>query len=423
MLRPRGDVVRRVVQESGSGFPDLRRGDGTVAAARSRAPSPAFRPAPGPPNSENAVRPRRAPAFLLSLALLLAACGDGEPDEPDEVEQADDVDGAEDGGVSTDDDVDVDDGNEGGDEPAEPEVDPADVDANELGEVPVLMYHRILPDGGSEYDLTPEEFREELQYLYDNDYRPIRTDQFVSGDLDVPAGTTPVVLTFDDSTREQFTYDDDGEIDPDTAVGIMLDFAEEHDDFDATGSFYVLGSLFGVSAEDGADKLRHLHELGFELGNHTLTHERLDRLDAEGIQRELAQGAENVTDAVDDAEVTTMSLPLGIWPEDRELAARGSYDGYEYEHDGILLVGSNPSPSPFHAEFDGLAIPRIRSLPMSSWDADAQEDMFTSGYWFDVFEQSPERRYVSDGNPDTISFPEELGDQLSEEHEDRANPY
>ena len=356
----------------------------------------------------------RVAVGLAALLLALAACSDTDRDEARE----------DPGGIEEDttDDDDEDEADEP-EEPEEPEVDPAEVGANELGEVPVLMYHRILPDGGSVYDLSADEFRSELQYLYDNDYRPITTAQLVDGRLDVPAGTTPVVLTFDDSTREQFGYTDDGDIDPDSAVGILLDFAEEREDFDAVGSFYVLGSLFGVSEERGHAKLEHLHELGFELGNHTLTHERLDHLDAEGVQRELTQGADNIREAVSDAEVRTMSLPLGLWPDDRSLAAEGSHDGSEYRHEGILLVGSNPAPSPFHAEFDPLAIPRIRSLPPAIYDADDPDGLMTSGYWFDVFEQSPERRYVSDGNPDTISFPAELEDGLADEHAERANPY
>ena len=36
---------------------------------------------------------------------------------------------------------------------------------NEFGVVPVLMYHRLLPDGGGDYDLTPAEFRAELARL------------------------------------------------------------------------------------------------------------------------------------------------------------------------------------------------------------------------------------------------------------------
>lgn len=366
-------------------------------------------------------RPLRAASALLAASLLLAACRDGELDDARE-----DPGGIEEEPQDTEEDDDPPDPEEGDDEPAEPEepeADPAEVGANELGEVPVLMYHRILPDGGGVYDLTAEEFRSELQYLYDHDYRPIRTDELVAGEIDVPPGSTPVVLTFDDSTREQFGYDGDGEIRSDSVVGILLDFAEQHDDFDAVGSFYVLGSLFGVSEERGAEMLEHLHELGFELGNHTLTHERLDHLDAQGVQRELARGAQNIRDAVPDAEVRTMSLPLGLWPDDRSLVAEGSHDGIGYRHDGVLLVGSNPAPSPFHADFDGLAVPRIRSLPPDSYDPDDPDGLMTSGYWFDVFEQAPERRYVSDGDPDTISFPADLEEELAEEHRDRAAPY
>ena len=373
------------------------------------------------PVFQGALRSRPLVSATLAGALLLAACADGELDDaredPGSVEDADEAD------PDDEPEADAEDGEPEEEDEAQAQVDPAEVGANELGEVPVLMYHRILPDGGSDYDLTPEEFRSELEYLYDNDYRPIRLDELIDGDIDVPAGTTPVVFTFDDSTREQFAYTEDGDIDPDTAVGILLEFAEEHEDFDAVGSFYVLGSLFGVSDDRGAEKLQHLHELGFELGNHTLTHERLDHLDADGVQRELAQGADNIRDAVPEAEVRTMSLPLGLWPDDRSLAAEGSHDGTAYEHEGILLVGSNPAPSPFDDEFDPLAIPRIRSLPPESYDPDDPEGLMTSGYWFDVFEQAPERRYVSDGDPGTISFPEEYEGELADEHADRANPY
>ena len=55
----------------------------------------------------------------------------------------------------------------------------------------------------------------------------------------VPAGKTPVVLTFDDSTQFQFSYDARGNIKPDTAVGILLEFQREHPGFPLAGTFYV----------------------------------------------------------------------------------------------------------------------------------------------------------------------------------------
>jgi hypothetical protein len=361
-----------------------------------------------PPNRDTFgdLVPRRALlAALVALGLGLAACGGSDAGESAGPAPATSTPTPTETAPPTE-------------EPTEEAVDPAEVGANELGEIPVLMYHRLLPDGGGEYDLTPEEFRGELQYLYDNDYRPIRTIDLVEGNIDVPAGMTPVVLTFDDSTREQAAHTDDGEIDPDTAIGILLEFAEEHPDFTPVASLYINAGPFGGGG-DSDDILIDLHERGFELGNHTHSHANLRSLDADGIREELARGVQVTTDVIPSAEVRTLSLPLGIWPEPRDLAYEGEHDGFTYTNEGILLVGSHPALSPYHADFDPLAIPRIRSTP--GWDGG--EPDYTSGFWFDVLERHPERRYVSDGNPATVSFPADLADDLADGFDDRANPY
>lgn len=373
----------------------------------------------------------RVVAALVSLTLVLAACagdeppvsppdagatppdvtspaeppaagGDGSPGEPN---------GDGDGPLTPPD---------GGEEPpGEPLPDPAEVGANELGQIPVLMYHRVVADGGGDYDVTPEQLRAELRRLHDEGYRPIRTVDLADGTIDVPAGTTPVVLTFDDSSRSQFAYTEDGGIDPDSAVGILLAFAEEHPDFPAVASFYVNGALFGVGATRGAEMLRHLHELGFEIGNHGLEHVNLGRASPADAQRDLALGADNVRQAVPGHEPRTLSLPFGVYPTDRELAHEGSHDGIAYRHDILLRVGAGPSVSPFHREFDPMAVPRIRSQP--DWSGGTPD--YGSGFWLDILASHPERRYVSDGDPDRISFPAALAGELADAFGARANPY
>jgi peptidoglycan/xylan/chitin deacetylase (PgdA/CDA1 family) len=375
------------------------------------------------------VRHARRPLLRLvassaALALTLAACGsepepgDGDPLEAEDgAGTADDADDADEGTGGATDDDDPEDGDDDAEVAAEPAPDPAEVGANELGQIPVLMYHRLLPDGGSEYDLTADEFRGELEWLYEHDYRPITALDLARGEIDIPAGTSPVVLTFDDSTREQFSYTSDGGIDPDTKVGIMLEVAERYGE-DITGSFYVItSSLFGGGG-DGPRILQHLDELGFEVANHTHGHSNLRELDAEGVQRELALNVATIREHVPDAEVATFSLPFGIRPEPVELAFEGSYDGTDYTNEIILLVGSHPTPSPFHAEWSP-QVPRIRSSP--SWDGG--EPDFGSAFWLESLENNPERKYVSDGDPTRISFPAGLEDQLHPDHADRANPY
>lgn len=362
--------------------------------------------------------PARAVPLAVVLALLVAGCAGGERDEarqdPGGIEEDGDAGQAE---PPPEDEPDAQDEPEDAEEAGEPEVDPADVGADELGRVPVLMYHQLDEDGGSEWDMTPEEFRDELEYLFDEGYVPVTALELARGELDVPAGRTPVVLTFDDSTRSQAYLTDDGEIDPESSVGILIDVARDYEDIEPAASVYVIsGSLFG-GREDGEEILAALHDAGMEIGNHSHTHASLSSLDDDGVRQELARNVQVVTSVVEDAEVGTLSLPLGQFPDNESLALRGEWEGTSYEHEGVLLVGYDPAPSPFDADFDPAAIPRIQTHPDPGYE-------FGSAWWLEALEDGKNvRRYVSDGDRERISFPEEVDNELAEEHAERANPY
>lgn len=359
-------------------------------------------------------------ALPLVLVLLVGACGGGGVD--DAAPAPEETPAGEPDGAPADEPDEVEDVEDASDvvEPDEPDIDPAEVGADELGHVPVLMYHRLLDDGGGDYDLTAEEFRDELEWLFDNGYSPVRTKDLVRGEFEVPAGRSPVVLTFDDSTGEQAQLTDDGELDPDTAMGILVDVADDYDEVEPVASLYVISSsLFGGTA-DGPRIVAHLHDIGMEIGNHTHDHPNLSQLSADEVEDELAMNVAEVTDIVPAAEVVTLSLPLGVFPDDRSLVEQGSSDVGEYVNEGVLLVGSDPAPSPFAEGFEPHAIPRIRSSP--SWDGG--EPDFGSAFWLEQLDgDGSYRRYISDGNPDTISFPRARADELDPTYEDRANPY
>ena len=290
------------------------------------------------------------------------------------------------------------------------------VGANELGAIPVLMYHRVHPDAAGDYDLTPAQFRAELNRLWSEGYVPIRTVDLVKGNIDVPAGKSPVVLTFDDSSVEQFGYTEKGDVDPDTAIGILLDFAAKHEGFRATASLYVNQRPFNSS--DYPKMLRDLHDRGFELGNHSLEHVGLRSLSSGEVERQLALGRKVITDVVPQAEVATLSLPLGISPQPERLARSGRWRGMGYEHRGVLLVGANPAPSPFARTFDPYAIPRIRSAEQKG-----SLPTYGSEYWLDHLRKNKAERFISDGDLRTIAFPKSLRSRLSPTYRSRALPY
>ncbi len=280
---------------------------------------------------------------------------------------------------------------------------------NELGQVPVLMYHQIVPDGGSEYDLTPDQFRAELDRLWKENYRPITAADLVNGTIDVPKGTTPVVMTFDDGSSSQIAFQPDGSVDPSTAVGIMLDFAKTHRGFRPAATFYVNGEPFGVPASQRASLFSWLTKNGFDVGNHTLDHANLSDLSSDDVQKQFMLENRVIQAALPDYEVTTMALPFGVMPDPASLAVEGTWDGESYAFKGVMLVGANPAPSPFSTSFDGAATPRIRSSP--------PDEKLENGstYWLDQFAANPEARFVSDGDPNSITVPSGETDQVAQQ--------
>ena len=105
-------------------------------------------------------------------------------------------------------------------------------------------------------------------------------------------------------------------------------------------------------------------------------------------------------------------------PDPPILARKGRWNGISYEHAGVMLVGAEPAPSPFSKAFKPGAVPRIRTSP-----ADARDPLMGSWYWLDDLKANPSRRYVSDGDPDTISFPRDRADTLAPRFQSRAKPY
>jgi peptidoglycan/xylan/chitin deacetylase (PgdA/CDA1 family) len=274
-------------------------------------------------------------------------------------------------------------------------VRPADVHANELGAIPVLMYHRLVEQPRSVYDRTPDDFRAELERLAREGYVPVTTAEMAAGRIDIPAGAHPVVLTFDDGDRSTITVGPDGEPAPGSAVRILLDVAAAHPGFRPVASMYVNAEPFGGGAA-GVRAMRWLHEHGFEIGNHTFGHTNLRQTSHDVARRDIAKGDAMIRDAVPGAVPTTLALPFGARPRDADVAVRGP--GYEYA--AALLVGSNPAPSPFSADFTANAIPRIRSQ-----GPEGAEAQFGSSVWLDKLAANPGGRYTSDGNPDVISYP------------------
>jgi peptidoglycan/xylan/chitin deacetylase (PgdA/CDA1 family) len=280
---------------------------------------------------------------------------------------------------------------------------------NELGAIMVLEYHRISEEG--RWSRTPENFREDLDLLYEEGYRCISLNDLINNSIDVEAGYTPVILTFDDSDPSQFRYiEQDGEmiIDPRCAMGVMEQFDAEHPDFNITATFYVLPSLFGQD-EYVDQKLAYLVENGYDIGNHTINHPSLGEVDDQTVLEEITGNISLVKEYLPDYDQTSIALPNGSEPKNPSLLTEGSYNGIEVRLQASLLVGANPAPAPCDQTFDPLRLPRVQAL-------DPSLDTGDSGIyaWIQYFMENPERRYCSDGNPSVITIPKHMIDRVDQ---------
>jgi peptidoglycan/xylan/chitin deacetylase (PgdA/CDA1 family) len=287
--------------------------------------------------------------------------------------------------------------------------------ANEMGQVPVLMYHRIIDKPELSLDRSTAEFREELVRLATEGYVPITAGEFAAGNINVPAGRYPVVLTFDDSTPGHFALDPQGRPKPGTAVAILQEVARQYPGFRATATFYLNEELFQLAGQEAAG-LKWLLQNGFELGNHTLTHKDLSTLSKGAVQKEISSIESKVV-SLTGTHTATLAYPFGSAPDKTAWAEKK--DG-AYGFQGIFLAGWRPSPSPHDADFDRLAIARVRSEGKIK-ENDCKQ--FCSTAWLDRLKAEPATRYTSDGDPRTITFPRAEEDRLAKELRGRGRVY
>ncbi|HYK88020.1 MAG TPA: polysaccharide deacetylase family protein [Acidobacteriota bacterium] len=279
---------------------------------------------------------------------------------------------------------------------------------NELGRVLILEYH-LIEQKETQWARTPQDFRRDLEQLYQAGYRTMAVGDYIDGRNQLPSGTHPVILTFDDSSPGQFRYlNQDGKkkIDPDCAVGIMIDFAKRHPDFGRKAIFFVLPAaaephrLFGQPEYEG-EKLKELASLGFEIGNHTLWHANLGKYEAATVKKQLALAVQAVQRFVPGYHIRALSLPFGVFPKDSSLAMEGSFAGVSYHNEAIMLVSGPPAQSPFSKKCELLRLPRIQVT------GNALKS------WLKHFTEHPGDVFTSDGDPTTVAFPRDLESEFN----------
>ena len=292
---------------------------------------------------------------------------------------------------------------------------------DESGNVPIMMYHGIHNVTDNEYtggnvdkdgyQRTAQAFRNDLEFYYNSGYRMIRLEDYVNGIIDVEAGYSPIIITFDDGLSNSIKVtglDENGNIiiDPNSAVGILESFKQKYPDYNVTATFFINGGLFNQS-EYNEKILNWLVNNGYDIGNHTYSHVDFTTVSKEKSVQEVGSMYNLLDKYIHGKYVNIVALPFGSpYDKDHENFSsilNGVYNDKEYNTIATLRVGWEAEYSPFNKNFDKTFLKRIRAYDNNGKEFDIEMN-------FDILENN---RYISDGDKNTITIPKAKEDKIN----------
>lgn len=168
--------------------------------------------------------------------------------------------------------------------------------------VPILVYHLVRPhDPGDSaavraFDVRPDVFEQQLQYLASHGYTSITPDDLVHILRDgAPLPLKPVVLTFDDGWEMQYTY----------AFPLLVKYH-------FTATFYIFTNAIDHRHFLTWQKVRALDAAGMTIGGHTRSHPYVSRIADWRVLRDEIAGSKEVLERHLGHPVTAFASPFGL---------------------------------------------------------------------------------------------------------------
>ncbi len=207
-------------------------------------------------------------------------------------------------------------------------------------QVPILLYHRFLPNTYPQSYPTKtllRDFQTELQTLYDNNFVLVSLQDWINGNLQVPAGRRPIIITLDDAFfADQIYFESNGQPSSNSGLGVLWNFSQQHPDFGFSAAIFanmgdkVYGNVKkgnwyenGPGWEDSLAKviawcIQH-NALPY---NHMYTHPRLDLTLTQQIPWELEKNDQSMRTflkRINELDLVygldnMVALPYGAWP-------------------------------------------------------------------------------------------------------------
>jgi peptidoglycan/xylan/chitin deacetylase (PgdA/CDA1 family) len=168
--------------------------------------------------------------------------------------------------------------------------------------VPIAVYHSIRDTSPAEmsvvyqFNVPPTSFDAQLHYLHENDFHTITFAMLHEAiTYGTPLPTKPVILSFDDGWRTQYTE----------ALPILKKYG-----FIAT--FFLYPNVIEHKNYMTWDEVRTLRDAGMEIGSHSKSHQYMTKQTPEEQLYEVEQSKLILEEKLD-VTITTFAYPFGLF--------------------------------------------------------------------------------------------------------------
>jgi len=205
--------------------------------------------------------------------------------------------------------------------------------------IPVLMYHHVLElekdasEGMRTWTVSPEAFREQLEYLEQNGWHSISARDLADYLLEgTPLPPQPIVITIDDGNADLYRV----------AFPILKETR-------LRPVLFIVPTYMGYGAYIDWPQLKEMVEAGFYVGSHSYDHPDLRKLSDAELKRQILESRQILEDHLG-IEIDAFCYPFGAYDQRTIdlLAAHGYRTGFTL------------NPLPYQDPSDPFRINRLR---------------------------------------------------------------
>lgn len=198
----------------------------------------------------------------------------------------------------------------------------------------ILTYHQFAANIAKQstgLKVRFEDFEHQLNQIYDAGFSLVPLEEWLAGQMVVPEGRRPLILSLDDLYfNNQIRLDENGIPRSDTGLGILWDFYQDHPDFGYSAALFVnLGNKLYANPDDPGWEMELANTIAWGMDhdlmpyNHFYTHPRLDWSSGSSILWEAEQndlylrqllrmaGREDLIPRLGNI----LALTYGVWPQ------------------------------------------------------------------------------------------------------------